>query len=364
MSDEEASRSLSVLKDLNFSFVVTDPKQQDNPIVYVSDAFLELTGYTRKEVLGRNCRFLQGPGTDRGAVVKIRDALRNEASCQVQILNYTKDGTPFWNLFQISPVRMGPKNVLAHYIGVQTCLPARFETSERTTTTLASGESPTSVDKSCAGSVHVAPNDDDIAFKEYESLAKLSAELALEKWGSFCESLQIPEAAQRSAGPQAAGSLVDSVSQLPGALLTSLARIHQSIVLVDATNSDYPIVYASKPFLSMTGYSWPEVVGRNCRFLQGPETNADDVQQIRDAIQGSRSCSVQILNYRKDGTKFWNLLHVSPVRSFDGKIHFYCGVLMEVPANAHPFTQTNASQHLGAVGAVRIAVRSQQCKSS
>ncbi|CAI7842784.1 unnamed protein product, partial [Closterium sp. NIES-53] len=75
MSEESASRRLSALKDLHVSFVVTDPKQQDNPIVYVSDAFLELTGYTRKEVLGRNCRFLQGPGTDRGAVVKIRDAI-------------------------------------------------------------------------------------------------------------------------------------------------------------------------------------------------------------------------------------------------------------------------------------------------
>ncbi|CAI7842786.1 unnamed protein product, partial [Closterium sp. NIES-53] len=97
--------------------------------------------------------------------------------------------------------------------------------------------------------------------------------------------------------PETAGSSVDPVSQLPGTLQTSLARIHQCIVLVDATNAEYPIVYASKPFLRMTGYSWQEVVGKNCRFLQGPETNPDHVQQLREAIYGSRSCSINILNY-------------------------------------------------------------------
>ncbi|CAI5524814.1 unnamed protein product [Closterium sp. Naga37s-1] len=101
----------------------------------------------------------------------------------------------------------------------------------------------------------------------------------------------------------------------------------------------------------MTGYSWQEVVGKNCRFLQGPETNPDHVQQLREAIHGSRSCSVNILNYRKDGSKFWNLLHVSPVRSFDGKIHFYCGVLMEVSTGVQSPIPTYASQQqLGVVG--------------
>ncbi|CAI6009426.1 unnamed protein product, partial [Closterium sp. NIES-65] len=232
----------------------------------------------------------------------------NEVSCQVQILNYTKNGTPFWNLFHITPVHMGPKHVLEHYIGVQTCLPARFEASEEATTTLASGQSPSLVDA-----------DDGPRFQEYESLARLSAELASNKWASFCELLQSSLPAQRNAGPETAGTSVDTVPQLPGTLQTSLARIHQCIVLVDATNSEYPIVYASKPFLRMTGYSWQEVVGKNCRFLQGPETNPDHVQQLREAIHGSRSCSVNILNYRRDGSKFWNLLHVSPVRSFDGK---------------------------------------------
>lgn len=85
--------------------LVTDPKQPDNPIVFANDAFLSLTGYGRHEVLGRNCRFLQGEKTDPEAVAKIRDAITAEADVALDILNYRKDGTPFWNALYISPVQ-------------------------------------------------------------------------------------------------------------------------------------------------------------------------------------------------------------------------------------------------------------------
>ena len=85
--------------------LITDPRRDDNPIIFVNDAFSTLTGYTQDDVAGRNCRFLQGPGTDRDVVDRIRDAIAGENGVEAEILNYKKDGTPFWNALVISPVR-------------------------------------------------------------------------------------------------------------------------------------------------------------------------------------------------------------------------------------------------------------------
>ena len=84
--------------------IITDPKQPDNPIVFANDAFLRMTGYPRDEVLGTNCRFLQGPETDRTKVAVIREAIAGRCDVSVDMLNYRKDGTPFWNALYVSPV--------------------------------------------------------------------------------------------------------------------------------------------------------------------------------------------------------------------------------------------------------------------
>jgi PAS domain S-box-containing protein len=85
--------------------LITDPRQADNPIVFVNDAFTGLTGYAREEAIGRNCRFLQGPETDRAVVDDIRNAVGAGEGIETEILNYKIDGTPFWNALVISPVR-------------------------------------------------------------------------------------------------------------------------------------------------------------------------------------------------------------------------------------------------------------------
>ncbi|MCP3031814.1 PAS domain-containing protein [Halobacillus sp. A1] len=84
--------------------VISDPEQDDNPIIYVNKGFVDLSGYEADEILGYNCRFLQGEGTEADSLGKIREALANSKSVQVELLNYRKDGTPFWNELQIFPV--------------------------------------------------------------------------------------------------------------------------------------------------------------------------------------------------------------------------------------------------------------------
>lgn len=100
------------------NFAISDPSLPDNPIVYVSQGFLDLTGYTLDQVLGRNCRFLQGPGTDQAAVDIIRKGIREGIDTSVCLLNYKADGTPFWNQFFVAALRDAENNVV-NFVGVQ-----------------------------------------------------------------------------------------------------------------------------------------------------------------------------------------------------------------------------------------------------
>ncbi|KAL9261095.1 Phototropin-1-like protein [Drosera capensis] len=108
----------TTLERIEKNFVITDPRLPDNPIIFASDSFLELTEYSREEILGRNCRFLQGPETDPDTVCKIRYAIDNETDVTVQLINYTKTGKKFWNVFHLQPMRDN-KGEVQYFIGVQ-----------------------------------------------------------------------------------------------------------------------------------------------------------------------------------------------------------------------------------------------------
>lgn len=101
------------------NFVLSDPRLPDNPIVFATPGFYKLTGYTAEQVLGRNCRFLQGSGTDPKTVDIVRKAIQSGSDCTVCILNYKADGTPFWNQFFVAALR-DADNCIVNYVGVQT----------------------------------------------------------------------------------------------------------------------------------------------------------------------------------------------------------------------------------------------------
>ena len=84
--------------------VITDARAPDNPITWVNDAFLGLTGFATDELLGRNCRMLQGPGTDPAEVARIHAAIEAGEPVTAELLNYRKDGTPYWSAMTVTPV--------------------------------------------------------------------------------------------------------------------------------------------------------------------------------------------------------------------------------------------------------------------
>lgn len=106
----------------------------------------------------------------------------------------------------------------------------------------------------------------------------------------------------------------------------ALAASKDGILITDNTQPDNPIVWCNPGFLNMTGYKTEEVLGHNCRFLQGKETDRKTVSQLREAIQAGRNCAVKILNYTREGTAFWNELHISPVHDAQGVLTHFVGI--------------------------------------
>jgi PAS domain S-box-containing protein len=102
--DDRSNIFFAAVEMTRMPMVVSDPNQPDNPVVFANRAFLDLTEYTEEQVLGRNCRFLQGAETDARAVDEIRNALREQRAVAVDVLNYKASGKPFWNALFIGPV--------------------------------------------------------------------------------------------------------------------------------------------------------------------------------------------------------------------------------------------------------------------
>jgi PAS domain S-box-containing protein len=109
----------------------------------------------------------------------------------------------------------------------------------------------------------------------------------------------------------------------------AIAAFHASHATFLVTNprlASNPIIYASPGFLTLTGYSVDRVLGRNCRFLQGPRTDPVAVSQMREHVDQGRDISVTLLNYRQDGSTFWNQILISGIRDAHGELIYFIGI--------------------------------------
>lgn len=119
-----------------------------------------------------------------------------------------------------------------------------------------------------------------------------------------------------------------SRNELDRGFLLSLLEADEgemSVVFSDPSLPDNPMVYVSEEFERQTGYCEGEAVGRNCRFLQGPGTNPEAVEAIRHALRARTRFTIDILNYRKDGTLFLNRLRIRPIFDQRGNLLFFAG---------------------------------------
>jgi len=133
----------------------------------------------------------------------------------------------------------------------------------------------------------------------------------------------MPEKDQFQTDARNAGNrlVAGHVSEDPFAAAFKATRM--PMIVTDPNQSDNPIIFCNNAFLRLSGYSDDEVIGRNCRFLQGPETDQETISKVREAIAAGQDVAVDILNYRKDGSQFWNAVFISPVRDEAGAIIYF-----------------------------------------
>nr|AML79176.1 putative LOV domain-containing protein [Aulacomnium heterostichum] len=411
----KVSRDLKdALSTFQQTFVVSDATQPDFPILYASAGFFNMTGYAPKEVIGRNCRFLQGPGTDAGDVARIREALREGKSFCGRLLNYKKDGSAFWNLLTVTPIKDDEGKVLK-FIGMQ--VEVSKHTEGRKENTLRPNGLPESLirygtrlqdnAKESVGdlvgafknpvvpntppptkaggmsSLPVLPVEEEVGESSKPAGAKASSQKDSTRRRSTGTAVlsrtdsrlsNVPESGQLGMQPgqpprrnrRSSGFLsllrIGKPEPKPDPeqdpelrmlddeerhesfeldtergkeirrgidLATTLERIAKNFVITDPRLPDNPIIFASDEFLELTEYTREEILGRNCRFLQGPNTDRGVVDQIRDAIAARRDITVQLLNYTKSGKPFWNLFHLQAMRDQSGELQYFIGVQLD-----------------------------------
>jgi len=107
---------------------------------------------------------------------------------------------------------------------------------------------------------------------------------------------------------------------------------NEGIVILDVRAPDNPIVYVNSGFERQTGYRREDVLGQSARFIHGPHTDPAALARIRDAIDGGRPCTTELLSYRKDGTPFWNRISLSPIENEEGEITHFVSIQSDVSA--------------------------------
>ncbi len=135
----DVSSRKAIEKDLNLKskalgsaingITITDVRLADNPVIYLNSAFEKLTGYTKKELLNKNLRFLQGQDTDQLGVRELHNAVMKGESCEVEIRNYKKDGNLFWNKISVTPIK-DSYGTVTHFVGIQNDITDRIEAEE------------------------------------------------------------------------------------------------------------------------------------------------------------------------------------------------------------------------------------------
>ena len=112
--------------------------------------------------------------------------------------------------------------------------------------------------------------------------------------------------------------------------LQALNSARSGIIITDNRQPDNPIIYCNNAFENITGYSHNEIIGHNCRFLQAQDRSQPERQIIKDAVKNGDECILEIRNYKKNGTLFWNELIISPVKDIEGNVTHFIGVQNDI----------------------------------
>ncbi|MDR0210503.1 MAG: PAS domain-containing protein [Pseudomonas putida] len=145
-------------------------------------------------------------------------------------------------------------------------------------------------------------------------------------------------------------STADLSSHPKDIFFAAVETTRMPMIVTNPNAPDNPIIFANQAFLDMTGYTSAEIVGRNCRFLQGPDTDREVVDSIRDAVEGRYDFTTEVLNYRKDGSSFWNALFISPIFNEAGELIYFFASQLDVSRRRDAEDALHQSQKMEALG--------------
>lgn len=142
----------------------------------------------------------------------------------------------------------------------------------------------------------------------------------------------------------------DGLNDRGSVFFAALEMTRMPMILTDPRQADNSIVFANNAFLDLTGYEVSEIQGRNCRFLQGADTDPQAVTELREAIAAREAIALEILNYRRDGSAFWNAVFIGPVYGPNGELLYFFASQLDVTARREALQQTLQSQKMEAIG--------------
>ncbi len=367
----------AIVNNANDAILVTEalPVEEPGPrIVYINEAFSRMTGYPAAEVLGKTPRILQGPGTERARLDEIRTSLEKREPIRVELINYHKDGTEFWVELNIVPAR-GGNGAHTHWISIQREITERKlheekkrRDEERVRTALAQNSSDIVKIVGKDGTVRYVSSsvNNVLGFFPEEIVGRPFTEYlhpedkgrVQEGFSSIVESpgvigKPIELRARHKDGSwrhlEAVGRNMDGDPSIRGVVVNAwditqrkqveeelrlrdraITASSNGVIITDPNQPDDPIVYVNPRFEQITGYTAEEVIGRNCRFLQGEYGDQAALEELRIAIKEGREWSGPLRNSRKDGTLFWNELYIAPVQDKSGRITNFVGIQKDV----------------------------------
>lgn len=135
-------------------------------------------------------------------------------------------------------------------------------------------------------------------------------------------------------------------------VLSAVAELRVGLTIAEAGDGDRPLIFVNHGFLDLVGYTRAEVVGRDCRFLQGPDTDPETVAGMAEGLAGGDEVQVILLNYRKDGTTFWNRLSIYPVHAEGGAVTHFIGIQEDVTEHRKRGIQLERSERMRVLGQV------------
>ncbi len=151
-----------------------------------------------------------------------------------------------------------------------------------------------------------------------------------------------------------------NLANLDKVMTIAMANAREGITISDANQPDNPLIYVNQGFLDMTGYGYDEVINRNCRFLHGHLRQQPGLDQLRTALHNGEHTLVEIQNFRKNGTQFWNRLSVTPVFDADGNLNYFIGIQEDITAQKEHEALTQALREQQLVTEVAREVQEQE----